>query len=95
MKATAELIASIGHARHALATQVLAWNEPGAGYSLNQIVDHVVAEHRADQSTIGRLEAENARYEEVVVGDLNEANIRLQRKVARLTAGRSEGAAGV
>ncbi|MFB6665910.1 hypothetical protein [Streptomyces parvus] len=83
MKATAALITSIGHARHTLATQVLGWNEPGEDYSLDQIVDHVVAEHRADQSTIGRLEAENARYEEVVVGDLNEANIGLQRQAAR------------
>ncbi|CAM5263403.1 hypothetical protein [Streptomyces badius] len=35
---------------------------------------------------VGELEADNARYEEVVVGDLNEANIRLQRQAARAEA---------
>lgn len=86
MKATVELITSIGRARHILATEVLGWVEPGEDYSLDQIVDHVVAEDRADQSTIRRLEAENARYEEVVVGDLNEANTSLQRQAARAEA---------
>ncbi|RUP66737.1 hypothetical protein SSPNP10_15860 [Streptomyces sp. NP10] len=57
MKATVELITSIGRARHTLATQVLGWTEPGEDYSLDQIVDHVVAEDRADQSTIRRLTA--------------------------------------
>ncbi|GGZ83066.1 hypothetical protein [Streptomyces rubiginosohelvolus] len=43
---------------------------------------------------LDQLYADLDRYEEVV-GELNEANIRLQREVARLTAGRSEGAAGM
>ncbi|MGV0098287.1 hypothetical protein [Streptomyces californicus] len=61
MKATVELITSIGRARHTLATEALGWAEPGEDYSLDQIVDHVVAEDRAGQSTIRRLEAEVAR----------------------------------
>ncbi|MCX4606799.1 hypothetical protein OG402_40960 [Streptomyces anulatus] len=47
-----------------------------------------VATVRADraEARVRELEAENARYEEVV-GELNEANTRLQRDNARLTAG--------
>ncbi|MEU1327203.1 hypothetical protein [Streptomyces microflavus] len=57
MKATVDLINTIGRGRHTLATQVLGWAEPGEDYSLDQIVDHVVAENRADESTIRRLTA--------------------------------------
>ncbi|MFH8483564.1 hypothetical protein [Streptomyces sp. NPDC018055] len=34
------------------------------------------------QERVGELETDNHRYEEVVVGDLNEANIGLQRQLA-------------
>ncbi|MGW4250477.1 hypothetical protein [Streptomyces californicus] len=46
------------------------------------------AEGEALAKLVGELEADLHRYEEVLVGDLNEANIRLQREVARLTAER-------
>ncbi|MFI7890930.1 hypothetical protein ACIFUY_06655 [Streptomyces sp. CACIS-1.16CA] len=35
---------------------------------------------------VGQMEADLHRYEEVVVGDLNEANIGLQREVAQAEA---------
>ncbi|MER6602529.1 hypothetical protein [Streptomyces parvus] len=38
------------------------------------------------EARVTELEAENARYEEVVVGDLNEANTGLQRQAARVEA---------
>ncbi|WP_330449696.1 hypothetical protein [Streptomyces anulatus] len=57
LEVTVDLITSIGNARHALATQILGWTEPGEDYSLDQMVVHAVAEHRADQSTIRRLTA--------------------------------------
>ncbi|MFI9194193.1 hypothetical protein ACIG0A_33445 [Streptomyces californicus] len=58
-------------------------------------LDSLHARLDAAEARVRELEAEVAHYEEVVVGDLNEANIRLQREVTRLTAGHSEGAAGV
>ncbi|MFC8704133.1 hypothetical protein ACFUIV_18355 [Streptomyces anulatus] len=52
-----------------------------------QHVKQLIPAVRAAEARVRELEADNARYEEVVVGDLNEANIGLQREVARLTAG--------
>ncbi|MEU0354921.1 hypothetical protein [Streptomyces cyaneofuscatus] len=40
------------------------------------------AEGEALATLVGEIEADLHRYEEVVVGDLNEANIRLQRQLA-------------
>ncbi|WP_329308380.1 hypothetical protein [Streptomyces microflavus] len=58
-----------------------AWQESRARWwKANARIDELDARVR-------ELEAEVHRYEEVVVGDLNEANIGLQREVARLTAG--------
>lgn len=55
LKVTADLITSIGYARHTLADNILG--QPGASddMSLDQIVVHVVAEYRAEQATSRRF----------------------------------------
>ncbi|WP_098007780.1 hypothetical protein [Streptomyces sp. sk226] len=45
-------------------------------------VKQLIPAVRAAEARVRELEAEVARYEEVVIGNLNEANIRLQRQLA-------------
>ncbi|MFH9765135.1 hypothetical protein ACH4N4_30620 [Streptomyces microflavus] len=52
-----------------------------------RLMNEAGAQRDRAEARVRELEAEVHRYEEVVVGDLNEANIGLQREVARLTAG--------
>ncbi|MEU3432323.1 hypothetical protein [Streptomyces sp. NPDC006863] len=57
--------------------------------SCARILDSAYAETvRAEtaEARVAELEADNARYEEVVVGELNEANTSLQRQAARAEA---------
>lgn len=59
-----------------------------AGTDILGSVRHLKHFQRVEQAEarVAELEAENARYEDVVVGDLNEANIGLQRQAARAEA---------
>lgn len=57
LKATASLITSIGYARHTLADNILGQVRAPDDVSLEQITVAVIAEYRADQSTIRRLTA--------------------------------------
>ncbi|MFE9461669.1 hypothetical protein [Streptomyces californicus] len=61
-----------------------------AGTDILGSVRHLKHFQRVEQAEarVAALEADNARYEEVV-GELNEANLTLQREVARLAAGRA------
>ncbi|RLV66323.1 integral membrane sensor signal transduction histidine kinase [Streptomyces sp. CBMAI 2042] len=67
--------------------------QPPEAERLHHLLDRLLRgvllpEEREQLAVLVReLEADLHRYEEVVVGDLNEANIGLQREVARLTAG--------